>query len=162
MMSCCSGELLAEADPSISSLLQSTNNQDFYLNVLDQAAAGAVFERQFYDLLSKPLRTPEISPARRLQYNTAVSILILTAAFLILRCADALKLKSSVGSTRRFLSGTAEDDALGACASAPQDGEAAKDAEDEATEHNQQVERIPWTEEPGGLQSTGWQRVGHD
>ena len=21
--------------------------------------------------------------------------------------------------------------------------------------------RIPWTEEPGGLQSTGWQRVGH-
>ena len=22
--------------------------------------------------------------------------------------------------------------------------------------------RIPWTEEPGGLQSTGWQRVRHD
>ena len=22
--------------------------------------------------------------------------------------------------------------------------------------------RIPWTEEPGSLQSTGWQRVGHD
>ena len=22
--------------------------------------------------------------------------------------------------------------------------------------------KIPWTEEPGGLQSTGWQRVGHD
>ena len=22
--------------------------------------------------------------------------------------------------------------------------------------------RIPWTEEPGGLQSTGWQRVGHN
>ena len=22
--------------------------------------------------------------------------------------------------------------------------------------------RIPWTEEPGGLQSTGWQRAGHD
>ena len=22
--------------------------------------------------------------------------------------------------------------------------------------------RIPWTEEPGGLQSTGMQRVGHD
>ena len=22
--------------------------------------------------------------------------------------------------------------------------------------------RIPWTEEPGGLQATGWQRVGHD
>ena len=21
---------------------------------------------------------------------------------------------------------------------------------------------IPWTEEPGGLQSKGWQRVGHD
>ena len=21
---------------------------------------------------------------------------------------------------------------------------------------------IPWTEEPGGLQSTGWQRVGHN
>ena len=24
------------------------------------------------------------------------------------------------------------------------------------------VWRIPWTEEPGRLQSTGWQRVGHD
>ena len=22
--------------------------------------------------------------------------------------------------------------------------------------------RVPWTEEPGGLQSIGWQRVGHD
>ena len=22
--------------------------------------------------------------------------------------------------------------------------------------------RIPWREEPGGLQSMGWQRVGHD
>ena len=22
--------------------------------------------------------------------------------------------------------------------------------------------RIPWTEEPGGLHSMGWQRVGHD
>ena len=22
--------------------------------------------------------------------------------------------------------------------------------------------RIPWTEEPGGLQSIGWHRVGHD
>ena len=22
--------------------------------------------------------------------------------------------------------------------------------------------RIPWTEKPGGLQSMGWQRVGHD
>ena len=22
--------------------------------------------------------------------------------------------------------------------------------------------RIPWTEEPGGLPSMGWQRVGHD
>ena len=22
--------------------------------------------------------------------------------------------------------------------------------------------RMPWTEEPGGLQSTGWQRVRHD
>ena len=22
--------------------------------------------------------------------------------------------------------------------------------------------RIPWTEKPGGLQSVGWQRVGHD
>ena len=21
---------------------------------------------------------------------------------------------------------------------------------------------VPWTEEPGGLQSMGWQRVGHD
>ena len=24
------------------------------------------------------------------------------------------------------------------------------------------VWEIPWTEEPGGLQSTGWQRVGHN
>ena len=24
------------------------------------------------------------------------------------------------------------------------------------------AESIPWTEEPGGLQSTGWQREGHD
>ena len=24
------------------------------------------------------------------------------------------------------------------------------------------VWRIPWTEEPGGLQSVGWQRVGHN
>ena len=24
------------------------------------------------------------------------------------------------------------------------------------------VWRIPWTEEPGGLQSRGWQRTGHD
>ena len=22
--------------------------------------------------------------------------------------------------------------------------------------------KIPWTEEPGGLQSMGWRRVGHD
>jgi len=22
--------------------------------------------------------------------------------------------------------------------------------------------KIPWTEEPGGVQSMGWQRVGHD
>ena len=22
--------------------------------------------------------------------------------------------------------------------------------------------RVPWTEEPGGLQSMGWQRAGHD
>ena len=22
--------------------------------------------------------------------------------------------------------------------------------------------KMPWTEEPGGLQSVGWQRVGHD
>ena len=22
--------------------------------------------------------------------------------------------------------------------------------------------KIPWTEEPGGLESKGWQRVGHD
>ena len=22
--------------------------------------------------------------------------------------------------------------------------------------------RIPWTEKPGGLQSMGWQKVGHD
>ena len=31
-----------------------------------------------------------------------------------------------------------------------------------ATHHNILAWRIPWTEEPGGLQSTGSQRVGHD
>ena len=31
-----------------------------------------------------------------------------------------------------------------------------------ATHSSILVWRIPWTEEPGGLQSTGWQRVGHD
>ena len=31
-----------------------------------------------------------------------------------------------------------------------------------ATHSNILAWRIPWTEEPGGLQSTGSQRVGHD
>ena len=31
-----------------------------------------------------------------------------------------------------------------------------------ATHSSTLVWRIPWTEEPGRLQSTGWQRVGHD
>ena len=31
-----------------------------------------------------------------------------------------------------------------------------------ATHSSILVWRIPWTEEPGGLQSTGLQRVGHD
>ena len=31
-----------------------------------------------------------------------------------------------------------------------------------ATHSNLLAWRIPWTEEPGGLQSTGLQRVGHD
>ena len=31
-----------------------------------------------------------------------------------------------------------------------------------ATHSNILAWRIPWTEEPGGLQSTGLQRVGHD
>ena len=31
-----------------------------------------------------------------------------------------------------------------------------------ATHFSILVWRIPWTEEPGGLQSTGSQRVGHD
>ena len=34
--------------------------------------------------------------------------------------------------------------------------------EEMATHSNILAWRIPWTEEPGGLQSTGWQRVGHD
>ena len=28
--------------------------------------------------------------------------------------------------------------------------------------HGNPLWRIPWTEEPGGLQPTGWQRVGRD
>ena len=31
-----------------------------------------------------------------------------------------------------------------------------------ATHSSILVCRIPWTEEPGGLQSIGWQRAGHD
>ena len=31
-----------------------------------------------------------------------------------------------------------------------------------ATHYSISAWRIPWTEEPGGLQSMGWQRVGHD
>ena len=31
-----------------------------------------------------------------------------------------------------------------------------------ATHSNILAWRIPWTEEPGGLQSTGWRRAGHD
>ena len=31
-----------------------------------------------------------------------------------------------------------------------------------ATHSNILVWRILWTEEPGGLQSIGWQRIGHD
>ena len=34
--------------------------------------------------------------------------------------------------------------------------------EDVATHSNILAWRIPWTEEPGGLQSMGLQRVGHD
>ena len=34
--------------------------------------------------------------------------------------------------------------------------------EDTATHSNILVWRIPWTEEPGGLQSMGLQRVGHN
>ena len=34
--------------------------------------------------------------------------------------------------------------------------------EDMATHSGTLAWRIPWTEEPGGLQSTGSQRVGHD
>ena len=30
-----------------------------------------------------------------------------------------------------------------------------------ATHSSTRAWRIPWTEEPGGLQSMGWQRVGH-
>ena len=31
----------------------------------------------------------------------------------------------------------------------------------EATHSSTPEWRIPWTEEPGGIQSIGWQRVGH-
>ena len=31
-----------------------------------------------------------------------------------------------------------------------------------ATHSSNLPQKIPWTEEPGGLQSMGWQRVGHD
>ena len=31
-----------------------------------------------------------------------------------------------------------------------------------ATHYSISAWRIPWTEEPHGLQPTGWQRVGHD
>ena len=31
-----------------------------------------------------------------------------------------------------------------------------------ATHFSILAQRVPWTEEPGGLQSTGLQRVGHD
>ena len=31
-----------------------------------------------------------------------------------------------------------------------------------ATHSNIHAWRIPWTEEPDGLQSIGWQRIGHD
>ena len=34
--------------------------------------------------------------------------------------------------------------------------------EEMATHSSTLAWRIPWTEEPGGLQSTGLQRVGHD
>ena len=35
--------------------------------------------------------------------------------------------------------------------------------EKEMTNHSNILAwRIPWTEEPGGLESMGWQRVGHD
>ena len=34
--------------------------------------------------------------------------------------------------------------------------------EDKATHSSVLAWRIPWTEEPGGLQSTGSQRIGHD
>ena len=31
-----------------------------------------------------------------------------------------------------------------------------------ATHSSIRAWKIPWTEEPGGLQSMGWQRIGHD
>ena len=34
--------------------------------------------------------------------------------------------------------------------------------EEMATHSSIPAQKIPWTEEPGGLQSTGLQRVGHD
>ena len=34
--------------------------------------------------------------------------------------------------------------------------------EKEMATHSSLRWRIPWTEEPGGLQSMGWQRIGHN
>ena len=34
--------------------------------------------------------------------------------------------------------------------------------EEMATDSSILAGKIPWPEEPGGLQSMGWQRVGHD
>ena len=34
--------------------------------------------------------------------------------------------------------------------------------EEMATHSSMLVRKVPWTEEPGGLWSTEWQRVGHD
>ena len=41
-------------------------------------------------------------------------------------------------------------------------GQAGPLEEDMATHSSTLAWRIPWTEEPGGLQSMGSQRVGHD
>ena len=46
--------------------------------------------------------------------------------------------------------------------SAPQRPRNGNRMEEMATPSSILAWRTPWTEEPGGLQSTGWQRVRHD
>ena len=62
---------------------------------------------------------------------------------------------SSVGKESVMMGGDSEDaDSISELGRSPEEGM--------ATHSSIFVWRIPWTEEPGGLQSMGLQRVGHD